>query len=187
MKVETTALEGVIIIEPRIFKDQRGYFMETYHADRYRQTGFPRRFVQDNLSFSTRGTLRGLHFQRQHPQEKLVQAVSGEVFDVAVDVRPGSPTFGRWTGILLSEQNKRQVFIPAGFAHGFCVLSPTARFLYKCTDFYDPEDEGGIIWSDPTIGIAWPVKEPIISEKDRQFPRLSELSSEQLPAPKKAQ
>ena len=181
MNVVTTTLEGIAIIEPEVFDDSRGYFMETYQLNRYHNAGFRESFVQDNLSFSTKGTLRGLHFQIQRPQAKLVQAVTGEIFDVAVDIRPGSKSFGKWAGVLLSEQNKRQVFIPAGFAHGFCVLSPTAHFLYKCSEFYDPDDEGGIIWSDPAIGIGWPVEEPIISEKDRQFPPLSEIGPDQLP------
>jgi dTDP-4-dehydrorhamnose 3,5-epimerase len=184
MNVLTTKLEGIAILEPVVFDDSRGYFLETYQVDRYHKAGFPESFVQDNLSFSTKGTLRGLHFQIQRPQVKLVQAVTGEIFDVAVDIRPGSKTFGQWAGVLLSEKNKRQVFIPAGFAHGFCVLSPTAHFLYKCSDFYDPDDEGGIIWSDPSIGIDWPIGEPIISEKDRGFPPLSELLPDQLPGHK---
>jgi dTDP-4-dehydrorhamnose 3,5-epimerase len=181
MNVVTTTLKGIVIIEPEVFDDCRGYFMETYQLDRYHKVGFQKPFVQDNLSFSTKGTLRGLHFQIQRPQAKLVQAVTGEIFDVVVDIRPNSKTFRQWAGVLLSEQNKRQVFIPVGFAHGFCVLSPTAHFLYKCTEFYDPDDEGGIIWSDPSIGIEWPIGEPIISEKDRRFPPLSELLSDQLP------
>ena len=175
MVIKTTSLDGVLIIEPDIFRDNRGFFLETFNQNRYAEYGIARTFVQDNLSFSVKGTLRGLHFQNQHPQAKLVQAITGEVFDVAVDIRPGSDTFGRWEGIHLSDQNKRQLFIPEGFAHGFCVLSETAHFLYKCTDFYTPEDEGGIIWSDPDIAIDWPIKKPIVSDKDNQFPRLSEL------------
>ena len=175
MIIKTTSLEGVLIIEPDIFRDNRGFFLETFNQNRYAEYGIARTFVQDNLSFSVQGTLRGLHFQNQHPQAKLVQAVTGEVFDVAVDIRPDSNTFGRWEGIHLSDQNKRQLFIPEGFAHGFCVLSETAHFLYKCTDFYTPEDEGGIIWSDPDIAIDWPIQNPIVSDKDKQFPRLSEL------------
>lgn len=175
MIIKTTSLEGVLIIEPDIFRDNRGFFLETFNQNRYAEYGIARTFVQDNLSFSVKGTLRGLHFQNQHPQAKLVQAITGEVFDVAVDIRPGSDTFGRWEGIHLSDQNKRQLFIPEGFAHGFCVLSETAHFLYKCTDFYTPEDEGGIIWSDPDIAIDWPIQNPIVSDKDKQFPRLSEL------------
>ncbi len=175
MVIKTTSLDGVLIIEPDIFRDNRGFFLETFNQNRYAEYGIARTFVQDNLSFSVKGTLRGLHFQNQHPQAKLVQAITGEVFDVAVDIRPGSDTFGRWEGIHLSDQNKRQLFITEGFAHGFCVLSDTAQCLEKCTDVYTPEDEGGSIWSDPDIAIDWPIKKPIVSDKDNQFPRLSEL------------
>lgn len=181
MKIIPTSLKEVLIIEPGVFKDQRGFFMETWNQKRYEDSGIVQTFVQDNLSFSVKGTLRGLHFQIKYPQAKLVQAVSGEIYDVAVDIRPGSPTFGHWTGVYLSEENKRQLLIPQGFAHGFCVLSETAHFMYKCSDFYRPEDEGGISWSDPQIGIDWPVKNPIISEKDAKFPLLSECPNEKLP------
>ena len=184
MNIITTSLEGVLIIEPRVFKDNRGFFLETYNQNKYQKSGIKRLFVQDNLSYSVRGTLRGLHFQIKHPQAKLVQVINGEIFDVAVDIRKGSSTFGKWTGIVLSDQNKRQLFIPEGFAHGFCVLSETAHFSYKCSDFYAPDDEGGIIWSDPDIGIEWPVKDPIISEKDKNYPRLCELLPEQFPTHK---
>ncbi len=184
MKIIPTTLPDVLIVEPRVFGDNRGYFMETYHEIRYRSMGIDRKFVQDNLSFSVKGTLRGLHFQIRHPQAKLVQVIQGEVFDVAVDIRPGSPTFGNWVGAHLTSENKRQLFIPEGFAHGFCVLSDTALFLYKCSDVYVPQDEGGVLWSDPDIGIAWPVQHPIISEKDSRFSRLSQLGTEQLPAGK---
>ncbi|MCD4763373.1 MAG: dTDP-4-dehydrorhamnose 3,5-epimerase [Desulfobacterales bacterium] len=180
MNIITTSLEGVLIIEPKVFKDNRGFFMETYNQNKYQKSGINRRFVQDNLSYSVCGTLRGLHFQIKHPQAKLVQVITGEIFDVAVDIRKDSPTFGKWTGVVLSAQNKRQMFIPEGFAHGFCVLSETAHFSYKCSDFYAPGDEGGIIWSDPDIGIKWPVKEPVISEKDKHYARLCELLPEQL-------
>jgi dTDP-4-dehydrorhamnose 3,5-epimerase len=180
MNIITTSLEGVLIIEPRVFKDNRGFFMETYNQNKYQKSGINRRFVQDNLSYSVCGTLRGLHFQIRHPQAKLVQVITGEIFDVAVDIRKGSPTFGKWTGVVLSDQNKRQMFIPEGFAHGFCVLSKTAHFSYKCSVFYAPDDEGGIIWSDPDIGIDWPVKDPVISEKDKHYPCLCELLPEQL-------
>ena len=175
MKITPTALEGVLLIEPRVFEDPRGFFFESYHAARYGQFGVDRVFVQDNLSFSVRGTLRGLHFQNEHPQAKLVQAIQGEVFDVAVDIRPGSPAFGQWVGFRLSDRNRRQLFVPEGFAHGFCVLSETAYFLYKCSDYYHPEDQGGILWSDPDIGIDWPVKTPLISQKDGRFPLLKEI------------
>jgi len=185
MNIITTSLEGILIIEPRVFKDNRGFFLETYNQNKYQKSGINRLFVQDNLSYSVRGTLRGLHFQIKHPQAKLVQVITGEIFDVAVDIRRGSPTFGKWTGVVLSDQNKRQMFIPEGFAHGFCVLSDTAHFSYKCSDFYAPDDEGGIIWSDPDIGIEWPVKNPIISEKDKYYQRLCELLPAQLSIPGK--
>ncbi len=181
MEIKSNSIDGIIIIEPEIHRDNRGYFMETYHQKRYVKAGVNRIFVQDNISSSIQGTLRGLHFQIKHPQAKLVQVVSGEIFDVAVDLRPGSPTFGKWTGIHLSDQNRLQFFIPEGFAHGFCVLSDTAVFFYKCSEFYAPDDEGGIIWSDPEIGISWPFKTPIISEKDKQLSPLSLLEPDQLP------
>ena len=181
MNIKTTSIEGVLIIEPDIFKDNRGFFMETYHHIRYQESGISRVFVQDNLSFSVQGTLRGLHYQVKHPQAKLVQVITGEIFDVAVDIRYGSSTFGKWTGAYLSDQNKRQLFIPEGFAHGFCVISKTAHFLYKCSDFYAPEDERGINWADSDIGINWPEKYPIVSEKDSQNPILSDLSPNHLP------
>lgn len=179
MNIITTSIEGILIIEPGVFPDKRGFFMETYNQKKYVQANIHTTFVQDNLSFSVRNTLRGLHFQIRHPQAKLVQVITGEIFDVAVDIRPGSETFGKWIGTRLSDQNRRQLFIPEGFAHGFCVLSETAHFLYKCSDFYVPDDEGGIAWSDPDIGIDWPVENPIISVKDSQYPMLSELNEEQ--------
>lgn len=185
MNIITTSIEGVVIIEPLVFKDDRGFFMETYQSERYQKYGISRLFVQDNLSFSVQGTLRGLHFQVKHPQAKLVQVIAGEIFDVAVDLRHGTPTFGKWTGAYLSDQNKRQLFIPEGFAHGFCVMSKTAHFLYKCSDFYASDDECGINWSDPDIAIDWPVKNPIISTKDKQNPNLCDLSPEQLPSEEK--
>ncbi|NNL43185.1 MAG: dTDP-4-dehydrorhamnose 3,5-epimerase [Desulfobacterales bacterium] len=185
MNIITTSIEGVVIIEPLVFKDDRGFFMETYQSERYQKYGISRLFVQDNLSFSVQGTLRGLHFQVKHPQAKLVQVITGEIFDVAVDLRHGAPTFGKWTGAYLSDQNKRQLFIPEGFAHGFCVMSKTAHFLYKCSDFYASDDECGINWSDSDIAIDWPVKNPIISTKDKQNPNLCDLSPEQLPSEEK--
>lgn len=175
MNVIPTSLEEVLIVEPDVFADKRGFFLETYHRERYRKAGILSEFVQDNMSFSVKGTLRGLHFQISRPQAKLVQVASGEIFDVAVDVRKDSPTFGQWTGVHLSSETKRQLFIPEGFAHGFCVLSDTALFLYKCSDVYVKDDEGGILWSDPAIGIEWPVADPIVSEKDSRLPLLSEL------------
>lgn len=181
MNIIPTDLEGVLILEPRVFKDKRGYFMETYQRDRYLQSGVPCAFVQDNLSFSVKNTLRGLHFQIEHPQAKLVQVITGEIFDVAVDIRKTSPTFGRWIGVVLSEQNRRQLFVPEGFAHGFCVLSDAVHFLYKCSDFYAPGDEGGILWSDPEIGIEWPVSDPIVSEKDVGLPLFADFPSHRLP------
>lgn len=182
MKIITTSIEGILIIEPKTFKDNRGFFMETYNQKRYNASGINPTFVQDNLSYSLKNTLRGLHFQIKHPQAKLIQVISGEIFDVAVDLRSGSATFGKWTGIHLSDENKRQMYIPKGFAHGFCVLSEFALFHYKCSDFYAPEDEGGLIWSDPDIGIEWPVENPIISEKDNQFQKLFDLTAEKLPS-----
>jgi len=177
MIVEATRIPDVLLIKPRLHGDNRGFFLETFNEDRYGQSAVPGqglRFVQDNYSRSAKGVLRGLHFQRKHPQGKLVQVVSGSVFDVAVDIRQGSPSFGQWVGIELSEDNHYQLWVPPGFAHGFCVLSDTADFQYKCTDFYYPEDEGGIIWDDPDIGIEWPLSDPGLSPKDRDNPRLKE-------------
>lgn len=173
-----TTLEGVILVEPTTFGDQRGYFMETFHAEEFAKEGIDKPFVQDNQSSSRRGVLRGLHFQKKHPQGKLVRILKGEVFDVAVDIREGSKTFGHWYGTLLSEENRRQLYIPEGFAHGFLVLSDIAEFAYKCTDFYHPEDEGGLSWNDPEVGIEWPldrVGELIMSEKDRAWGNLSSI------------
>jgi dTDP-4-dehydrorhamnose 3,5-epimerase len=184
MKVIRTELQGLLIIEPEIFKDQRGFFLETYQQTRFYESGIPHRFVQDNLSFSVKGTLRGLHFQVTRPQAKLVQAVTGEIFDVAVDIRPASETFGKWSGTVLSEDNQRQLFIPRGFAHGFCVLSKFAHVTYKCSDFYNPQDEAGILWSDPAVGIDWPVENPIVSQKDRALPLLSEIPVTRLSDPR---
>ncbi len=181
MQIEPTPLAGVVIVTPDIFRDRRGYFMETYHRRKYAESGIDVDFVQDNLSYSVRRTLRGLHFQKKRPQAKLVSVLSGEIFDVAVDLRPGSADFGRWTGVRLSAGNGRQLFVPEGFAHGFCVLSLRACVHYKCTDFYAPDDEGGILWSDPDLAVDWPVKSPIVSEKDGALPKLSELGPDGLP------
>lgn len=181
MQTEPTTLDGVRIVTPDIFRDRRGYFMETHHRQRYAAAGIDVDFVQDNLSYSVRGTLRGLHFQKTRPQAKLISVLWGEIFDVAVDVRPGSAGFGRWFGVHLSAEDGRQLFVPAGFAHGFCVLSLRAQVHYKCSDFYAPEDEGGVVWSDPRIGIDWPVRSPLVSEKDRLLPTLGELGPEDLP------
>ena len=182
MKIKKTPLEGLLIIEPRIFGDDRGFFTETHHRQRYRACGIDRNFVQDNLSFSVKGTLRGLHFQIKKPQAKLVQALTGEIFDMAADLRPASATYGKWFGIQLSEKNQYQLFIPEGLAHGFCVLSDDAIFVYKCSDYYSPKTEHGLAWDDPDIGIQWPIKNPLLSEKDGQYPRLSEMDEKNLPA-----
>jgi len=181
MKIFPTSLPGVLIIEPRVFKDERGFFMETYHQKRYEDAGIEVRFVQDNLSYSSQGVLRGLHYQYPHAQAKLVEAIRGEVFDVAVDIRRGSPSFGQWTSANLSGENRRQIFVPEGFAHGFCVLSKTAVVIYKCSDFYAPECEGGVLWSDPDLGIKWPVKHPLVSDKDMGYLRLEDIPPERLP------
>ena len=169
MQIKTTPLDGMLIIEPRIFADERGYFMETHHFQCFQSADITCTFVQDHLSYSIKNILRGLHFQKTKPQAKLVQAVSGGIFDVGVDLRPDSSTFGKWFGVVLSEENKRQFFVPEGFAHGFCVLSESAHVAYKCSDYYDPDDEGGLHWSDPDIAIDWPLTDPILSAKDSQF------------------
>lgn len=174
MKVVPTELPEVLIVEPRVHGDSRGFFYESFQAGRYADAGIPGPFVQDNLSRSVRGTLRGLHFQEPRSQGKLVQVLRGTVWDVAVDVRRGSPRFGRWVAVELSETTPRQLWIPPGFAHGFCVLSESADFFYKCTDLYAPECDHTIAWNDPAIGIAWPVKDPLLSAKDRVAPRLAE-------------
>lgn len=176
-----TSLPGVVLIEPQVFKDARGFFLETFHQGKYVQGAISRTFVQDNHSHSQQGTLRGLHYQIRHAQGKLVYVVTGEIFDVAVDIRRGSPAFGKWVGAHLSAENKLQIYVPEGFAHGFCVLSERADVIYKCTDFYSPEDECGIFWADPTIGINWPVEIPVISEKDSRNPRLADVPERLLP------
>jgi dTDP-4-dehydrorhamnose 3,5-epimerase len=181
VNVIETDLPGVLILEPRVFGDERGFFMEGYNARRYAEAGLPERFVQDNLSLSARGVLRGLHFQNPSPQGKLVSVLQGEVFDVAVDIRLGSPTFGRWTGVTLSAENRRQFYVPPDFAHGFVVTGETALFHYKCTAYYDPSAEGTVLWNDPQIGIEWPDEEPTLSEKDRTAPTLGETPRERLP------
>lgn len=174
-----TEIEGVYIIEPKVFGDNRGYFMETYNEQEFKNNGLDYNFVQDNQSKSKKGVIRGLHFQKTHPQAKLVRVLEGEVFDVAVDLRKGSKTYGKWVGVILSEENKKQFMIPRGFAHGFVVLSETAVFAYKCDDFYHPEDEGGIMWNDPDINIEWPYKgELLLSEKDKVHPLLKECKIE---------
>jgi dTDP-4-dehydrorhamnose 3,5-epimerase len=176
VKMTATEIPGVLIIEPRVFGDSRGFFLETFQAERYATAGISGPFVQDNLSRSAKGTLRGLHFQEPHSQGKLVQVLRGAVWDVAVDVRKSSPHFGAWVGVELSEENRRQLWIPQGFAHGFCVLSDEADFFYKCTAFYSPNDERAVRWDDPAVGIRWPVPSPRISPKDRAAPTLAECS-----------
>ncbi|MDM8544984.1 dTDP-4-dehydrorhamnose 3,5-epimerase [Candidatus Venteria ishoeyi] len=175
MNVITTEIPGVLIIEPKVFGDERGFFLETYQAERYKAAGIAEPFVQDNHSRSRYGVLRGLHFQRQRPQGKLVSVTQGEVFDVAVDIRKDSPAFGRWVGITLTAENHTQFYVPPGCAHGFCVLSETADFTYKCTDYYQPDDEGSLIWNDPDVGIEWPISDPVLSEKDAKAPLLKAL------------
>jgi len=176
MKISHSKLKGCVIIEPRVFGDDRGFFLETFQAARYKQeAGIDLLFVQDNHSRSARGVLRGLHFQKTKPQGKLVRVVRGEVYDVAVDIRKGSATFGEWEGVILSEENKKQFWVPPGFAHGFVVLSDTADFEYKCTDYYDPSDEGSVLWSDPDLNIPWPIANPVLSAKDESAKRLVDL------------
>lgn len=173
-----TEIEGLYIIEPAVFGDNRGYFMETYNYQEFKEAGLNMIFVQDNQSKSSKGVLRGLHFQKTFPQGKLVRVIKGEVFDVAVDLRKASKTFGKWHGIILSEENKKQFYVPEGFAHGFLVLSDEAEFVYKCTDFYHPEDEGGILWNDEEIGVKWPKiegKELLLSDKDMKLPTLKTI------------
>jgi dTDP-4-dehydrorhamnose 3,5-epimerase len=175
MRVTPTTLPGVLVIEPDVHRDGRGYFVETFQHDRYAAHGMTRRFVQDNQSCSVRGTVRGLHLQVRHPQEKLIRVVAGEIFDVAVDVRTGSPHFGRWVGVTLSGGNFRQCYVPTGFAHGFCVLSDEAIVEYKCTDVYDREGEVGLRWNEPAFGINWPIDTPRLSPRDERHPPLDEV------------
>lgn len=175
MKITTTALPGVLIIEPKAFGDARGFLLETFQSERYARAGITQPFVQDNHSRSQRGVLRGLHLQPSRPQGKLVSVSRGAVFDVAVDINPQSATFGEHVGIELNDDNHLQLWIPPGYAHGFCVLSDVADFQYKCTDFYDPTDETGLIWNDPDVNIAWPLHSPLLSAKDQQLPRLREI------------
>ena len=182
MKIVPTGLDGVLIIEPHVFADGRGFFMESFQKMRYREAGIEAEFVQDNISRSVRNTLRGLHYQHPNGQAKLVTVLEGEIYDVAVDIRSGSPTFGRWVDVILSAENRRQFFIPEGFAHGFCVLSPSALFFYKCSDYYSPDAEGGIRWDDPDLGIPWPVRSPILSQRDSRFTALKHVASHRLPA-----
>ena len=181
MRFVATDLPGVVIVEPNVYRDNRGYFLETYHAERYRAGGIEGPFVQDNHSRSAGGTVRGLHLQPGRPQGKLIRVTEGEIFDVSVDLRRGSPTFGQWVSVTISSENFRQCYVPPGFAHGFCVVSPTAQVEYKCTDLYEPEAEIGIAWNDPTLVIVWPVAEPILSDRDRRNPTLAEIN-DMLPA-----
>ena len=181
MKVVETELPGVMVLEPAVYADERGFFMESWNRRRYEGFGIPTDFVQDNLSYSTRGVLRGLHFQNPNAQAKLVSVLWGEVFDVAVDVRVGSPNFGEWVGIALSAENKRQLYVPEGFAHGFVVTGEEALVSYKCTAYYDPKAEHSLLWNDPELGIDWPVEIPLLSAKDGSAPRLSEIPKERLP------
>lgn len=177
-----TSIDGVYIIEPKVFGDNRGYFMESYNGEHFKEAGLNMVFVQDNESKSSKGVLRGLHFQKKHSQGKLVRVTKGKVFDVAVDLRHGSETYGKWEGVILSEENKKQFYIPEGFAHGFLVLSDEAVFNYKCTDYYAPEYDGGVMWNDPDINIEWPlegIEEIILSEKDKKHPNLKDLDLSQ--------
>ena len=179
--VETCEIEGLKVITPAVFGDSRGYFMETYNRSDFADAGIDMEFVQDNQSASRKGVLRGLHFQKHFPQDKIVRVVNGEVFDVAVDLRPGSATFGKWHGVVLSAENKKQFYIPKNFAHGFLVLSDYAEFTYKCSDFYHPDDEGGLIWNDPEIGVEWPLQEGvelIFSDKDQKWGNIAAYNQE---------
>ncbi|MDH5545576.1 MAG: dTDP-4-dehydrorhamnose 3,5-epimerase [Gammaproteobacteria bacterium] len=181
MNIIETTLPGVIVIEPKVFGDTRGFFMESFHTQRYREAGIDMDFVQDNLSRSAKGVLRGLHYQVEHAQGKLVFVTRGSVFDVAVDIRRGSPNYGQYYAHILSEENHRQMYIPPGFAHGFCVLSETADFMYKCTDYYHPQHERSIAWNDPDIGIEWPLVNVTLSEKDKAASSLAGVAEHDLP------
>ncbi|MCP4689627.1 MAG: dTDP-4-dehydrorhamnose 3,5-epimerase [Desulfobacterales bacterium] len=181
MKSIETDIPGVLLVEPAVFTDHRGFFMETFHQEKYAGAGIHQTFVQDNRSHSRRGVLRGLHYQLRHPQDKLVYVVAGEIFDVVVDIRRGSPMFGRWFGAILSAENQRQLFAPKGVAHGFCVLSESADVIYKCSDLYARGDEYGVLWNDPDLGVAWPVTDAILSDKDAALPRLKDAPPDALP------
>jgi dTDP-4-dehydrorhamnose 3,5-epimerase len=180
-KISQTKLPEVLVVEPEVFGDSRGFFLETYHYKKYAEKGIEKPFVQDNHSRSSRGILRGLHYQLKTPQAKLVYAATGEILDVAVDIRIGSPTFGKWVGIILSEENRFQLYVPEGFAHGFCVLSETADVIYKCSELYSPGDDRGVNWSDKSININWPEKVPLLSDKDKNLPLLKDISDDLLP------
>jgi dTDP-4-dehydrorhamnose 3,5-epimerase len=181
MKIIQTRLPGVVVIEPQVFGDARGYFYESYHESKYREAGIDARFVQSNVSRSARGVLRGLHYQWPNPQGKLVSVLEGEVYDVAVDIRRGSPSFGQWAAAMLTAENKRHFWIPEGFAHGFCVVSEFATFSYQCTALYDHQADASIRWNDAAIGIDWPVSDPLLSDKDAKAPLLEEMAPERLP------
>lgn len=176
-----TSLPGVYELRLKVFRDSRGFFMEAYHRAKFAELGIKDFFVQDNHSLSSKGTLRGLHYQLRHPQAKLCRVMEGEAFDVAVDIRIGSPTFGQWAGLILSSREQNQIYIPSGFAHGFAALTESVQFLYKCSDFYDPGDERGILWNDPALNISWGIANPLISEKDAKYPTLSGVLPEDLP------
>jgi len=176
-----TTLPDVWELQPKIFRDARGFFMETYHQKKFSELGIRENFVQDNYSQSMKGTLRGLHYQLKHAQAKICRVVEGEVLDVAVDIRLGSPSFGKWTSVVLTAEEQNQIYIPAGFAHGFVARTDSVQFLYKCSDFYDPSDEHGILWNDPSLAIAWGVSDPVISEKDAKYPTLAATPHEFLP------
>ncbi|WP_369930791.1 dTDP-4-dehydrorhamnose 3,5-epimerase [Xanthomonas sp. NCPPB 2632] len=181
MKFVETSLPGCIVIEPQVFGDSRGFFYESYNEAKYREAGIDRRFVQSNVSRSARGVLRGLHYQWPHPQGKLVSVLEGEVYDVAVDIRRGSPTFGQWAGVMLTAENHRHFWIPEGFAHGFCVVSEHATFSYQCTDLYDAKADGAVRWDDPAVGIDWPLTDPLLSDKDSKAPLLADVPVDRLP------
>jgi dTDP-4-dehydrorhamnose 3,5-epimerase len=180
MEIEKTVIEGVFLLRPRIFHDTRGYFLETFRTDRYREV-IPHEFVQDNMSYSQHGTLRGLHYQIIQPQAKLVQVVRGKIFDVVVDIRKSSPTFGKHLSVYLSDEAMEQLYVPVGFAHGFCVLSDEACVTYKCSDFYCPQGERGVLWSDPDLNIEWPIQAPVLSPKDCLYPTLKNIPDKDLP------
>jgi dTDP-4-dehydrorhamnose 3,5-epimerase len=178
MKIAKTPIPDLLLIQPRVFADERGFFLETFRRRGFEDQGIGQEFVQDNHSRSRKGVLRGLHFQKNHPQGKLIYVISGAIFDVALDLRRESPSFGRWHGAVLSDENHHQLWIPPGFAHGFCVISEQVDLVYKCTDYYHPEDEGGIIWNDPELKIEWPIANPIVSEKDSKNPTLRAIEED---------
>lgn len=182
LQMINTSIPGVLEIQPKVFRDDRGFFLETYHRQKFADLGIHETFVQDNHSRSAKGTLRGLHYQVRHTQAKLCRVIEGEALDVAVDIRLGSPTFGKWTSVVLSAERQNQIFIPQGFAHGFLALSESVQFLYKCSDVYDPASEHGIIWNDPGLAIDWGISKPLISEKDAKYSTLAEMPREFLPA-----